>query len=158
MHRGIALVTLLASIAAGLLVGSPPAAAAGTDASREHVRAVNDLRQEAGLRTLRSCAALDRAAAAHAEAMAASKVFSHTGPDGSTPGQRARSSGYRSSAVGENLAVGYPDLPQVLAAWLESPGHRANLLDPRHRHIGVASVPSADGIYWVQVFGQARRR
>jgi uncharacterized protein YkwD len=88
--------------------------------------------------------------------MAVSGVLSHAGPDGSTTRSRARSARYRSDTVGENVAVGYPDVAQVIEAWLASAGHRANLLDPGYRHVGVASAVSADGrVYWVQVFGRS---
>lgn len=156
-----AVAALLAPVVAG---GSSPAAAAVpsgaafTAAGRDHVRAINAARASVGVTPVQGCLSLRRAADAHVRSMAESGALGHEGTDGSTPGSRARSAGYRGDWIGENVAVGYAGVGQVIEAWLSSPGHRANLLDPRYRHVGVATAVSADGqVYWVQVFGQARR-
>jgi uncharacterized protein YkwD len=152
---------LLTSTAVGASAASAAVTTSGSAATavdREHVRAINSARASAGTSPVRACPSLRRAAQAHAHDLAVSGVLSHAGTDGSTPGSRARSAGYRVDGIGENVAVGYPGVVQVMEAWLASPGHRANLLHGAYRHVGVATTASADGqVYWVQVFGQAGR-
>lgn len=91
-------------------------------------------------------------ARAHAEDMNAKNYFSHTGQDGSTVGTRVSRSGYVWSWVGENIAMGYPDADAVMAGWLESDGHCANVMNPNFTHLGAGK----SGSYWVQVFARPR--
>ncbi len=91
------------------------------------------------------------AAQAHADDMKTNDYFSHTAPDGSTVGTRVTRTGYRWSWVGENIARGYEDVGDVgtvMAGWLESDGHCANLINPGFSELGVGKR----GDYWVQVF------
>lgn len=120
------------------------------------IELVNDARAEFDLDPLATCEALDRAAQDYAVVLEEWGELSHTGPDGSQPVDRARAAGYgRSTFVGENIASGYPNVRAVVAGWLESPGHRANILRPSYTQIGVGkSLRSAHpSPYWVQVFG-----
>ena len=99
--------------------------------------------------------ALQRAALSHAEDMAARRKLSHSGQDGSTPGERATRSGYRWRAVGENIAAGQSTAGQVVADWLKSPQHCGNIMSPDYSEMGVAfavAPQSEMGIYWVQLF------
>jgi hypothetical protein len=84
------------------------------------------------------------AAQARAEDMAASGLFAHKGVDGSSPWRWVKDQGYSFSRAAENLAVNYAEADAVVAGWLASPGHRANLLDGRLEEIGIGV---ADGIH-----------
>ena len=80
----------------------------------------------------------------------------HTGRDGSTPAERITRSGYHWSEMGENLASGVMTPEEVVAGWVESPEHCANLMDPLYREMGVAFAvnPHNDaGVYWAMEFG-----
>jgi uncharacterized protein YkwD len=99
---------------------------------------------------------LGRAARTQADDMARHGSLSHAGSDGSTPAERATRAGYRWKLVGENIAAGQPTAEQVVAGWLESPGHCANIMDPAYAEMGVAfayEARSEKDIYWSQVFG-----
>jgi len=95
--------------------------------------------------------------------MAENCFLSHTGSDGSNLATRVLRAGYRHwIAIGENVAMGYRSPLEVVQGWMESPGHRENLLSSRFREIGVAYVegpiPAPDGRfwrggYWTQDFG-----
>lgn len=82
--------------------------------------------------------------------------FSHVDPyDASTVDSRAISFGYPFVKIGENLAAGQKTVREVVADWMASPGHRANILDPAFTEIGVAvKVGGANGPYWVQQLGR----
>jgi uncharacterized protein YkwD len=112
----------------------------------EVVRQVNAERERAGLRALRVSAELSRAA--RVRAVEITRKFSHTRPDGSA--WRTVSS----AAYGENIAVGQRTADKVMAAWLTSSGHRANLLRASYGSIGVCAVISEGVTYWVQLFGK----
>lgn len=113
---------------------------------------INSLRAQAGAGPLVFNAALNRAAQAFAEDMAAHNYFSHTGRDGSTPGQRLTAAGYDWSTYGENIAQGYADWNAAITGWMNSPGHRANMLNPNFREIGLG----VKNRYYVQDFGARR--
>jgi Cysteine-rich secretory protein family len=106
---------------------------------------VNRERAEAGERPLSPNMRLQHAAQAHTDNMAVRDYFEHDGPRGDTPLSRVRASGYLLSSrlsyeVGENIGWGtlWEGTPQaVVAAWMASPGHRANILDPRFRNTGI---------------------
>ena len=71
-----------------------------------------------------------------------------------TPRVRAEAAGYAWNALGENLALGYPDAASAVAAWMESPGHRANILGGGYSETGVVLEPDAHGrLIFVQTFG-----
>ena len=107
---------------------------------------------------------LTRAARGHSQDMAAHGFFSHSGSDGSTPGERVARAGYRWSMVGENIASGVPTARAVVAGWLGSPHHCANIMTAGFRQMGVAyAIDGANSqvITWTEDFGtpliQARR-
>ena len=103
---------------------------------------------------------LTQAALVHAEDMLARNYFSHTGSDGSNPGDRATAAGYPWSALGENIAAGYPTVAVVVAGWMNSPGHCANLMQPAFREIGMVCLSgnanSRRPTYWAQSLGASR--
>lgn len=101
-------------------------------------------------------ATLTKAAAAHAADMAAHSFMGHDGSDGSTSGERVRRAGYAWRVVGENVAAGQPDAETVVKAWLDSPGHCSNIMNPLFTEMGVAfaNAPNSDLlILWAQEFG-----
>lgn len=89
------------------------------------------------------------AAARHAIDMDTKNYFSHIGLDGKNIGDRIAATGYNWTYVSENIAWGYHSIPAVLEAWLKSPTHCRNLMNPKLTHMGVAKK----GEYWVQDFG-----
>jgi uncharacterized protein YkwD len=145
-----------------------------SEANLDRIRAatlclVNRERAANGERALQPNAALRQSAQGHTDSMVAENYFEHDGPGGQTPLQRMRDAGYIYSshigyAIGENIGWGGAQLgtpKAVVAAWMASPGHRANILDPRYRDtaIGVSErLPSSvahgqrGGIY-TQDFG-----
>jgi uncharacterized protein YkwD len=89
------------------------------------------------------------AAAAHSADMAQKGYFSHTSQNGTTFDQRISNAGYNWSTAGENIASGYNGVASVMAGWLQSPGHCANIMNAKYKDIGVACVKSATGsAYW----------
>ncbi|MFF7130114.1 CAP domain-containing protein [Streptomyces sp. NPDC016566] len=130
----------------------PTATASGVVA--RIVALVNAERSKAGCSALTLNSTLTKAAQAHSQDMAAHQNMSHTGSDGSSPGDRITSAGYSWSAYGENVAYGYSTPEQVMAGWMNSPGHRANILNCSFKEIGVGlAQPNS---YWTQDFGTAR--
>jgi uncharacterized protein YkwD len=110
---------------------------------------VNHERMIHGEPALRANQRLQQAAQGHTESMVQGDYFEHLGPGGETPLQRMRASGYIYSsqigyAVGENIAWGtlYLGTPRaIVAAWMASPGHRANILDSQYRDTGIGVSP-----------------
>jgi uncharacterized protein YkwD len=104
-------------------------------------------------------AKLSQVALAYAREMARWQFMEHTGRDGSSPAQRISRSGYRWSEVGENLASGIMRPEDVIAGWLSSPEHCANLMDPLFQEFGVAFAVNphdARGVYWAMEFAKPR--
>ena len=83
--------------------------------------------------------------------------LSHTGTDGSNPGVRIARTGFSIRAWAENIACGQRSPAQVMTAWMNSSGHRRNILNASLTHIGISVSPDSDGrLYWVQVFATPR--
>jgi uncharacterized protein YkwD len=93
---------------------------------------------------------LDLAAYRHSKDMFDNNYFSHTGLDGSSPGDRIRRVGYNWNAYGENIARGYPDEQSVMTGWLNSAGHCRNIMSANVNEVGMGR----EGNYWTQVFGR----
>ncbi|MGW4735275.1 CAP domain-containing protein [Streptomyces shenzhenensis] len=97
---------------------------------------------------------LTAAAQAHSADMVARDFYSHTSPEGSQPWDRAAAAGSRRRTIGENIACGQRSAAEVVEGWMNSPGHRANILKPDFTHIGVGFVGGGrTGTYWTQLFG-----
>ncbi|MFF0227230.1 CAP domain-containing protein [Streptomyces sp. NPDC004629] len=133
---------------------APAATGTASEAATRILELVNDERSKAGCSALTLNDTLTKAAQAHSEDMAAHRNMSHTGSDGSMPGDRITKAGYTWSAYGENVAYGYSGPEQVMAAWMSSPGHKANILNCSFKEIGVGLAQPGD--YWTQDFGAAR--
>ncbi len=101
-------------------------------------------------------ATLASTAESHSRAMANGNFFDHRDRDGRTPGDRAELDGYSGQQIGENIAAGHDSASTVVAGWLASPGHCANLMNPKFSELGAAYAvdPKSDaGIYWTALFG-----
>ena len=97
---------------------------------------------------------LETAALNHAEDMSSRNYFSHSSRDGRTMSDRVINAGYtykgfKTFAVGENIAQGQTSIAEVMDGWLKSPGHCKNLMNPSFKEVGVAEFNK----YWVQDFG-----
>ncbi|GAB7058922.1 CAP domain-containing protein [Streptomyces mexicanus] len=134
--------------------GTPRSAATASGDIERVVELVNAERGKVGCSPLTLNTELTEAAQAHSEDMAAHRTMSHTGSDGSSPGERITRAGYAWSSYGENVAYGYATPEQVMAGWMNSPGHRANILDCDFKEIGVGHAQPGD--YWTQDFGASR--
>ena len=123
----------------------------------EMLASINAQRAAGGAGPLQLCASLGRAASDHTADQAAHDLMTHTGSDGSTMVTRVGRAGYAGwSAVAENVAAGYQTVAAVMNGWMNSTGHRTNLLNPAYTDVGVGQVPSAGGtIYWTQDFGSS---
>jgi uncharacterized protein YkwD len=98
---------------------------------------------------------LVRAAQLHALDMARNRFFSHTGSDHSDPVRRVARTGYAWRLVGENIAAGHPSAAETVRAWLASPGHCRNIMEPRFSEAGVGRAEGGrHGIYWTLVVAQ----
>ncbi|TVL92236.1 CAP domain-containing protein [Streptomyces sp. SAJ15] len=125
-----------------------------TAAQKRVVELVNAERAKAGCSALTVNAKLTQAAQAHSKDMAAHQNMSHTGSDGSNPGQRITRAGYNWSTYGENVAYGYSTPEKVMQGWMSSAGHKRNILNCSFKEIGVGLAQP--GNYWTQNFGTAR--
>ncbi|WP_406065232.1 CAP domain-containing protein [Streptomyces sp. NBC_01077] len=123
-----------------------------SSAADQVVALVNAERSKAGCGPLTANATLTRAAQGHSDDMAARDFFDHTNPDGASPGDRVTAAGYPWSTYGENIAMGQSTPEQVMESWMNSPGHRANILNCSFKEIGIG-IHSEGGPYWTQVFG-----
>ncbi len=102
------------------------------------VQSTNDHRESNGLIPLRLNAKLSKAAEAKVNDMFAKQYFEHESPDGKSPADIIRAQSYEYIIVGENLALGnFKDDQVLVQAWMDSPGHRANILNGKFHEIGV---------------------
>ncbi|MFF4474994.1 CAP domain-containing protein [Streptomyces sp. NPDC001599] len=120
----------------------------------EVVGLTNRERAGAGLPALAVDARLTAAAQAHSADMVTRDFYSHTDPDGGKPWDRAAAAGADRRTVGENIACGQRSPAEVVEGWMNSPGHRANILKADFTHIGVGLAGGGRaGTYWTQLFG-----
>ena len=128
-------------------------AAAAPNALQHVVDLTNAERARAGLPALGIDPRLMDAAQGHSADQAGRDTMTHTGSDGSSAGTRISRQGFTWRSWAENVAMGYPDAPSVMDGWMDSSGHRANVLSASVTHIGVGLAHAADGTpYWTQVF------
>ncbi|MGW2117039.1 CAP domain-containing protein [Streptomyces zhihengii] len=145
----------------GASSGSGSNSGGGSDSTPDGVEAqvlalVNKERAAAGCGPVTANAKLTKAADDYSDVMAASGVMSHTGPDGSTMTSRVEAAGYAWSTLGENIARGQADAEAVMDAWMNSPGHRANILNCSFDELGVGVHMGDGGPWWTQNFGAGR--
>lgn len=129
-----------------LIAGTAQAATPMTANAKSVVNQVNRERAKQGLSALRIDPVLTAAAQIRAREIV--EKFSHTRPDGT------KWSTVSSVAYGENIAKGQKTADKVMAAWMSSSGHRANILRANYGSIGVACLQSGGVYYWVQLFGK----
>jgi uncharacterized YkwD family protein/spore coat assembly protein SafA len=120
------------------------------DYEKEVVRLVNEIRAQNGLKALTYDWELSRVARYKSEDMKENRYFSHTSPVYGSPFQMMRSFGISYRTAGENIAKGQATPKAVVDAWMNSSGHRANILNASYTAIGVGYEP--DGRYWTQMF------
>lgn len=115
----------------------------------------NKERAKEGCSALRLDDRLRKAARMHSADMINSGYFGHTSPDGRDPGDRLAEVGYPTNGGwAENIARGYPSAKAVMEGWMNSDGHRANILNCRLKAIGVGVARAGNGrLYWTQDFG-----
>lgn len=111
---------------------------------------LNDERIAGGVATVSEDGRLSRAAQLHAQDMVTHDYLSHTDLTGGAPGDRALAQGYDWNFIAENIARGFTREEAVIEAWMESDGHRDNMLDPRAEDFGVG----LSGTTWVLMFGR----
>jgi uncharacterized protein YkwD len=117
--------------------------------------ATNAARFKAHCDPLRLNSKLRAAAESHTTDMATKGYFDHIGSDGSDPPTRMRRAGYDPNmGWAENIAWGYPTVQAVMSGWMNSAGHRANILNCSLHSIGIGAARASNGaLYWTQDFG-----
>lgn len=116
----------------------------------EVIRLVNEQRAKNGLKALAANWELSRVARYKSQDMVDNRYFSHTSPTYGTPFQMIKAFGLTYRTAGENIAYGQRTPQAVVSAWMNSSGHRANILNASYTQIGVGYVSS--GHYWTQMF------
>ncbi|MBV7275338.1 SafA/ExsA family spore coat assembly protein [Clostridium sp. PL3] len=123
------------------------------NAENKVVTLVNAERAKAGLPPLKANWQLSRIARYKSQDMIDKGYFSHTSPTYGSPFTMIQSFGINFSAAGENIAMGQQTPEQVMTAWMNSPGHRSNILSPAYSEIGVGLAKNSKGVpYWTQMF------
>ena len=134
----------------GQAINIPTLDSGVTSFEQEVIRLVNEIRAENGLKALTYDWELSRVARYKSQDMKDNKYFSHTSPVYGTPFQMIKNFGISYRSAGENIAKGYSTPQAVVNGWMNSSGHRANILNANYTHIGVGYV--AGGNYWTQMF------
>jgi len=119
---------------------------------QEVVKLVNSERAKAGLPALKEDWELSRVAKYKSQDMHDKNYFDHTSPTYGTPFTMMKNFGIMYKSAGENIAKGQQSATEVVNAWMNSAGHRANILNKNYTHIGIGFVK--DGNYWSQMFIQ----
>jgi uncharacterized protein YkwD len=133
---------------------TPRATPRASGPAAEVLRLVNVERATAGCKPLVTSTVLARVALAHSRDMAVRGYFAHDSQDGRSPFDRMRAAGYRGTTMGENIAAGQTTAAAVMRAWMNSPGHRANILNCSYRELGVGyHAGGSMRHYWTQNFG-----
>ena len=130
-----------------------PSSSGVSAGERRVVELTNAQRAAAGCGAVTIDIRLVNAARAHSADMASRSYFSHSSLDGRTVSDRVRGAGYSGGYIGENIAAGYASPEAVVDGWMNSAGHRANILNCNYRHIGVGFASGGPyGSYWTQDF------
>ncbi|WUC39830.1 CAP domain-containing protein [Streptomyces sp. NBC_00557] len=132
--------------------GAPGTASAASAAEAQVLKLVNEERAKVGCSPLTASSSLSRLAESFSDDMAARGFFDHTDPDGKSPWDRAAAAGI-ANLGGENIARGQSDAAAVMQAWMNSPGHRANILNCDFKTLGVGVHFGPGGPWWTQDFG-----
>lgn len=125
---------------------------ANSSIEQEVARLVNIERQKAGLAPLTLSTELSNVARIKSQDMANKNYFSHTSPTYGDPFEMMRSFGIKFGYAGENIAKGYKSAESVMNGWMNSSEHRANILNPNFKTVGVGYVNANGTTYWTQMF------
>jgi len=131
---------------------APITVSAEAAAEAEVLKLVNEERAKVGCSAVSANSALRELAEAFSDDMAARDFFDHTDPDGLSPWDRADKAGI-TDLGGENIARGQADAAAVMEAWMNSPGHKANILNCDFKTLGVGVHLGTGGPWWTQDFG-----
>lgn len=134
----------------GQIINIPTQNSSITSYEKEVVRLVNIERSKQGLPALEYDWQLSRVARYKSEDMHKNGYFSHTSPTYGSPFNMMKNFGITYKTAGENIAKGYKTPSAVVEGWMNSPGHRANILNASFTHLGVGYVQN--GSYWTQMF------
>lgn len=134
----------------GQVLTIPQISSTASSYENEVIRLVNEIRAKNGLKALTANWELSRVARYKSQDMVDNRYFSHTSPTYGSPFQMIRSFGLTFRTAGENIAYGQRTPQAVVNAWMNSSGHRANILNASYTQIGVGYV--ANGHYWTQMF------
>ena len=134
----------------GQVLYIPQISSSVTSFEAEVVRLVNDIRRQNGLKPLTENWELSRVARYKSQDMLDNRYFAHNSPTYGTPFQMMKAFGLSYRTAGENIAKGYATPQAVVNGWMNSSGHRANILNAGYTQIGVGYV--AQGNYWTQMF------
>ena len=130
-----------------------PAVSGLSSIELEVVRLVNIERQKGGLQPFTASSELSNVARKKSEDMALKNYFSHTSPTYGSPFEMMKSFGIKYNTAGENIAKGQLSAQSVVTAWMRSEGHRANIMNPSFKAIGVGHYQSGNGTnFWTQMF------
>lgn len=151
LTAGIAMSCLATTAAASISCVAPSNV---NEMATEIAAGVNANRRANGEAPLRFNRRLGQAAMVHACDMLVHNFFDHAGSDGSNSQRRVRTAGYDDCIVAENIAWGYPRSEQIITGWMNSPGHRRNMMHPRIEEFGVGISQGPKGPYWVLVVGK----
>jgi uncharacterized protein YkwD len=130
----------IALVVAALFVVSAPVLSASDVSPANVLKVMNDYRRAHHLPDLTEDSRLDRAAGDRMNEMIEQAYWSHVSPTGITPFSWIRSRGYRFARAGENLAKGFETAEVLVQSWMESPGHRENILSPDFQQVGIAVI------------------
>ncbi|KAJ1969948.1 hypothetical protein IWQ62_000289 [Dispira parvispora] len=133
-------------LTAGYSLAQPYAGRSSMDPNKM-LALVNDARKQSNASPLSYNDALNKDAKHHSQYQSSIGSMTHDDSKGDTM-SRLQQDGLQASATGENVAYNQPDVDSVMDSWLNSPGHRANILNPSYTHLGAANVNG----YWTQVF------
>lgn len=132
-----------------------PVGSCGNTQETEVFNLTNQFRSNNGLNALNCDPIVGQVARAYSQYMCTAGFFSHIGPDGSNPSTRLKAAGLSFYAAGENIAAGQSSAQDVMNSWMNSSGHRANILNSNFTHLGVGYVSCPSGQYphyWTQNF------
>lgn len=152
---GMAMVLAVAPLALTGCFNTPPTEAELSAVEKQVFDAINSIRQANGLYVLTTQAGLGGVARAHSDDMLARDYLSHVNPEGKSPGDRIAAAGITVTAWGENIAMskGLADpVDAIVQGWMDSPGHRENILRAGWTHTGVGVAQSGNTFYFTQVF------
>lgn len=140
----------------GAQTDTPPAGTVMNEAERalalEVLGRLNAERTAASLPPLQWHEAASQVGQDHNLDMRRRGFFDHVNPDGTDPGGRLESADVSVAAWGENIARGQDSSDEVMTDWMNSDGHRANILYPDFSHVGIAVLNLPGGLWWTQVF------